>query len=202
MIVDNEEFDISALRQKNPEAFKELIRRFHPLLLSLVRPMVGDGAAEEIAQEAWIKVYDAIDRFEGRSQLKTWVSAIALNEARMHLRKHKQENSLTESMGEEGALDGKFRNDGSWRAAPMEWRSASVDDLLMRDNLIECIEKTMNQLPVNQSALLRLRDIEGLTFDAICNELDITASNARVLLHRARGELYQMLEHYEETGEC
>lgn len=84
----------------------------------------------------------------------------------------------------------------------MEWRSAGTDDLLMRDNLIDCIEKTMNRLPVNQSALLRLRDMEGLPFEAICNELDITASNARVLLYRARGELYQMLEHYEETGEC
>lgn len=200
--MENEEFDITALRQKDSIAFKSLISRFHPLLLSLVRPMVGDGPAEEIVQEAWIKVYDSIDRFEGRSQLKTWISAIALNEARMFLRKNKQEFTWTVSAGDDGVFDGRFRSNGSWSTPPLEWKAAGTDDLLMRDNLMDCIEKTMTHLPVNQSALLRLRDMEGLAFDAICNELDITASNARVLLHRARGELYQMLEHYEETGEC
>lgn len=200
--MDEEDLDLNALQQKDPAAFKTLISRLHPLLLSLVRPMVGDGPAEEIVQEAWIKVYNSIGRFEGRSQLKTWISSIALNEARMYLRRNKKEFSMTESAGDGGILDGRFRENGGWSAPPVKWRSAATDDLLMQDNLIECIERTMNRLPVNQSSLLRLRDMEGLPFEMICNELEVTASNARVLLHRARGELYQMLEHYEETGEC
>lgn len=200
--MEDNELDLSALRNKDPAAFKTLIGRLHPLLLSLVRPMVGDGPAEEIVQETWIKVYDSIGRFEGRSQLKTWISAIALNEARLYLRRHKKEFSMTESTGDGSVLDDRFHSNGSWSAPPEQWRSAAADDLLMQDTLLDCIEKTIHRLPVNQSALLRLRDMEGLPFETICNELEVTASNARVLLHRARGELYQMLEHYEETGEC
>ena len=57
-------------------------------------------------------------------------------------------------------------------------------------------------MPDQQRAMLELRDASGLGFDEICNELTITASNARVLLHRARTQLFKLVDHYQETGEC
>ena len=197
------EMDLEALRAGDETAFRQLIRLYHHTLLAVVRPLVGDAQAEEIVQEAWIKIHRACAGFEGRSQLKTWLCSIALNEARMHLRRHKRETDTTVSLApEHDSMADRFKPGGHWARPPAHWSSDSPDELLMQGNLLDCLEKTLAALPPNQESLLRLRDIEGLPFDNICNELEISASNARVLLHRARSYLYRMLEGYQETGEC
>ena len=197
------ELDLDALRAGDEAMFRELIRQYHHTLLAVVRPLVGEAQAEEVVQEAWLKIHRNCSGFEGRSQLKTWLCSIALNEARMHLRRHRREASLTVNVDESpDSMSDRFRPGGHWSRPPLQWGADSPDELLMQDNLIECLEKTLAALPRNQQSLLQLRDIEGLPFDTICNELDISASNARVLLHRARSFLYRMLEGYQETGEC
>lgn len=202
--MDNETINLAALRAGDPGEFRRLIRHYHHTLLAVVRPLVGDAQAEETVQEAWIKIHKACAGFEGRSQLKTWLCSIALNEARMVLRRQKREVQLDSSpaMEDIDGLADRFRPRGHWSRPPLQWTSDSPDELLMQENLIDCLKKTLAALPENQQAMLRLRDIEGLPFDSICNELDISASNARVLLHRARSFLYRMLEGYQETGEC
>lgn len=196
--------DLEALRAGDTEAFSDLIREHHHMLVVAVRPLVGDSRAEEVVQDVWIKVHKAIRHFEGRSHIKTWLCSIALNEARMFLRRHKREVSLDQlqTYDESDPLANRFHSDGRWSVQPSAWNSDAPETLLMQENLLDCIQKTLHALPDKQRSLLQLRDIEGLPFDTICNELDISASNARVLLHRARACLYTMLENYEETGEC
>ncbi|MCS3902577.1 RNA polymerase sigma-70 factor (ECF subfamily) [Methylohalomonas lacus] len=195
--------DLDALRAGDQAVFAELIRRYHTALLGLVRPMVGDAHAEEVVQEAWIKAHKHCSRFAGRSTIKTWLCSIAVNEARMQLRHDKRESELRmqDSSGEDPYLE-RFNSQGSWSSPPAAWQADSPEALLAQGNLADCLEKTLTQLPGNQQALIQLRDIDGEAFETICNELALSASNARVLLHRARGALYRMLEHYEETGEC
>lgn len=197
------EFNLAALRNGDEAEFTRLIRRYHNTLLGLVRPLVGDARAEEVVQEAWIKAHKACSRFEGRSQVKTWLCSIALNEARMLLRQQKQETQRRQFNSNDGDfLADHFTPGGHWRSAPARWNSDSPDELLMRSQLLDCLDKTLTALPGLQQALIRRRDIDGETFDQICNELDISASNARVLLHRGRSFLYKTLDHYQETGEC
>lgn len=202
--MDQEPIDLQALRSGDEHEFRRLIGHYHHTLLAVVRPLVGEDQAEETVQEAWIKIHKACASFEGRSQIKTWLCSIALNEAKMVLRRQKREVQIDAGAYENGMdnLQDRFKPGGSWARPPTAWSSDSPDELLMQDNLIDCLNKTLHALPDNQQALLRLRDIEGLSFENICNELEISASNARVLLHRARSYLYRMLEGYEETGEC
>jgi len=198
-----ESIDLAALRAGDEHAFRQLIRQYQNTLLAVVRPLVGDSQAEEVVQEAWIKVHRACSDFEGRSHIRTWLCSIALNEARMYLRRRKRETEMTVSSEDGGeSLQDRFTASGYWSRPPTTWNADAPEELLMQDNLMDCLEKTLAALPENQQHLIQLRDIQGLPFDKICNELGISASNARVLLHRARSQLYQMLEGYQETGEC
>lgn len=199
-----EDIDLDALRAGDKEIFVRLIRRYHHTLVAIVRPLVGEARAEETVQEAWIKIHKSCARFEGRSQIKSWLCSIALNEARMELRRQKREVD-TESASTMDSIDNlsdRFKPGGHWARPPLQWESDSPDELLMQANLLDCLNKHLDSLPAQQQALVRLRDIDGEAFESICNGLDISASNARVLLHRARSALYKMLEIYEETGEC
>ncbi|MEX0828078.1 MAG: sigma-70 family RNA polymerase sigma factor [Haliea sp.] len=203
MSPDIQEPDSEAFRRDKNAAFADLIRLHHGALLASIRSLVDASHVDEIAQRAWIKAFNAIEKFEGRSSIKTWLIRIAINEARMHYRENSRNVSLDqmETEGEE-PMAWRFKAGGHWSKPPAEWLESAPDELLMRQELLDCIEKTLAGMPVNQRSLLQLRDIEQLSFDDICNELGISASNARVLLHRARTYLYQFLDNYEETGEC
>lgn len=198
-----QEPDREAFRRDKNSAFADLIRLHHGALLAAIRPLVAASHVDEIAQRAWIKAFNAIEKFEGRSSIKTWLIRIAINEARMHYRETSRNVSLDqmEVEGEE-PMAWRFKAGGHWSKPPAEWLGSAPDELLMRQELLDCIEKTLQGMPVNQRSLLQLRDIEQLPFDDICNELGVSASNARVLLYRARAYLYQFLDSYEETGEC
>lgn len=198
------DIDLDALRAGDARVFQQLIRRYHPTMVAIVRPLVGEGQAEETVQEAWIKAHKHCARFEGRASVKTWLCSIAMNEAKMLLRSQKRENELRQ-FGVDNThdpLEDRFTASGSWQTPPSSWDGESPDALLMQTNLLDCLEKHAGALPAQQQMLIRLRDIENEPFDVICNELAISASNARVLLHRARSTLYKMVANYEETGEC
>lgn len=185
------------------EAFSQLVRDHHHTLLAATRSLVGDDVAHEVVQRAWIKAYNAICKFEGRSSIKTWLVSIAVNEARMYLRQHKREVSLDQMQTNDNEpLADRFKPGGLWAKPPAQWAEDSPDELLTREELLDCLRKILAGMPANQRALIELRDMNEMAFDDICNELELTASNARVLLHRARTHLYRFLDKFEETGEC
>ena len=196
---------LEQLKRGNQKLFSQLVRDHHHALIALATSIVGTSEAEEVVQNAWVKAYKAIAQFEGRSALRTWLSRIVINEAKMQLRSRKREQ-LFADMGDtddsHDALADRFTENGHWHKPSTNWHLDSPDALLMSADLEQCLEQLLAGIPANQRAVIEMRDSNGIPFDEICNELRISASNARVLLHRARAELFKLVDHYQETGEC
>ncbi|MBV1913988.1 MAG: sigma-70 family RNA polymerase sigma factor [Pseudomonadales bacterium] len=196
---------LPALKAGNKTQFSILVRDHHHALVALAIPIVGFSEAEEVVQIAWIKAYKAIASFEGKSKIRTWLSRIVINEAKMQLRARKKETLFSDLAGDgsdSDALADRFTQTGHWATPPATWHYDSPEALLMSDDLAQCLDRILTAMPNNQRAILEMRDSSELPFGEICNNLSISASNARVLLHRARAHLFKLVDHYQETGEC
>ncbi len=195
---------VAALRAGDEDAFRELARDWHAPLLRVARIFTPSRAvAEEVVQETWLRVLGALDRFEGRSSLKTWVFRILVNTAKT--RAQREGRSVPFSALQDPARvpepavdpDRFFPPDdpshpGGWSAPP---RDLPEDRLLAaetRDRIAAAIEA----LPPSQRAVISLRDVEGWTSDEVRNALDLSEVNQRVLLHRARAKVRAALEDY------
>jgi RNA polymerase sigma-70 factor (ECF subfamily) len=187
------EDDLGALRAGDEAAFTRLVDALHRPLVRLAEAFVGRGpTAEEIVQEAWLAVVDGIDKFEGRSTLKTWIGGIVANRARTRRAKDARELPFGTAADAEEAIDpARFRG-GFWKDPP-RW-SPSPDDLLERRRVREEIVAAIEELPDGQRAVITLRDIEEWSSEEVCNVLGISETNQRVLLHRARSRLRMALE--------
>jgi RNA polymerase sigma-70 factor (ECF subfamily) len=197
--------ELQKLKLGDKRLFTSLVRDHHHALIALAIPIVGHSEAEEVVQNAWLKAYKAIANFDGRSQPRTWLSRIVINEAKTQLRSRKRERlfaDIGETAEYEGILGDRFTEDGRWQKPPSHWHVDSPDDLLTSAHLEQCLEQLLTELPANQRALLEMHDSGGIPFNEICNNLAVSASNARVLLHRARTKLFKLVDHYQETGEC
>jgi RNA polymerase sigma-70 factor, ECF subfamily len=198
---DHEQLD--KLRQQDKQVFAALVRQYHGKLKAVARAMVGSAEAEEVVQEAWLSAWRALPSFEGRSSLKTWLTRIVLNAGHSRLRRRNETLSLDQIAGEHPSFWVRFDpDDGHWQQMPVSWRSDRPDGLLQQSELGDCLQKNLDRLPPLQRAVFTLRHVEDMEPEAICNALEISASNVRVLLHRARLKLFQVVEHYQETGEC
>lgn len=194
---------LALLRRQDKQAFALLVRQYHGKLKAIARAMVGAAEAEEVVQEAWLSAWRALPAFEGRSAVKTWLTRIVLNAAHSRLRQRHETLSLDQLAGEHPSFWERFDpDDGHWQQAPISWRSDQPDGLLQQTELGDCLQKNLDRLPSLQRAVFMLRHVDDMAPDDICNALDISASNVRVLLHRARLKLFQVVEHYQETGEC
>lgn len=189
-------------REQELAAFAGLVRSHHRALLQLARAL-GAEDAEEVVQSAWVKAWQAIGRFEGRAGLRTWLSRIVVNETHLHRRRRRREVSLDDLASGEDPLARDFNADGSWALPPCTWRRGEDPAaLLMAGELAECLQVLLARMPAGQRALLELRDGGELPFAEICSELQVSAANARVLLHRARQLVFKLVDRYQETGEC
>lgn len=197
---------LEQLRSGDPVLFAELVRDHHRALIALTVPIVGISEAEEVVQNAWLKAYQAIGSFAGKSAIRTWLGSIAINEAKMQRRQRKRELLFSdhgdENQNIEDGLAQRFTERGHWQHPPAHWHTDSPESLLTGEQLAECLERLLAAMPDNQRCILEMRDASGLSFEEICNALTVSASNARVLLHRARTQLFKLVDHYEETGEC
>ncbi|MGK2914710.1 MAG: RNA polymerase sigma factor [Porticoccaceae bacterium] len=195
---------LTRLRAGDRDAFASVVREHHRSLLGLARTLASANDVEEIVQTAWIKAFQAIAGFEGRSSLRTWLSRIVINEAHTRLRRRGREVFLDDITADgSDPLANRFASDGHWSVPPADWsQGEGPESLLMADQLAECLDQLMTAMPANQRILLEMRDVGGQSFDAICNDLAISASNARVLLHRARQLVFKLVDRYQETGEC
>ena len=195
---------VAALRAGDEAAFRDLIRLYGPGMLRVAQMYVSSRAvAEEVVQEAWLGVLKGIGRFEGRSSLKTWVFRIVANTAKT--RGQREARSLPFSAfgdDDEGATVSadRFLGDGTrfpghWAAPPASWAPLPEGSLLA-DETMAVVQRAIDRLPPAQRAVLTLRDVEGLEADEVCNALDLTETNQRVLLHRARAKVRAALEEY------
>ncbi len=194
---------IEGLLNQEEAAFRDAIKRFQPAMLYLAHSFVGNRIADEVVQEAWFSMIRALPRFEGRSSLKTWLLRIVANEAKTRLRKDSRLTSLDRLLEEDPSLVGRFEPGGHWgEKVPHTWSADSPDELLTSEELKDCMELVISKLPDLQAATLNLREQQGYSMKEICNILEVSESNVRVLLHRARNRLFQCIEHFQETGEC
>lgn len=198
---------IEALKRQGQAEFRLLVKHYHLRLLGFAASIAGRNVAEEVVQEAWLAIWRGLPAFEARASLKTWLYTIVRNECAGRLRKDKR--MPTVNIDEEQFADGidawfaaNFIEDGHWESAIPKWGMETPEQLLEEAQLRDCIEKNLLNLQALQRSVFRLRDIEQMALEEICNILDLSSSNVRVLLHRARLKLLQVVDHYQETGEC
>lgn len=202
MPIDDSEL-LSRLLAGDQQAFRALVATYQGAMRAVAIAIVGSAQADEVVQDAWLAAVRNLDGFQGRSSLKTWLLTITANTAKSRLRKVRREVSLDDLPAPHGSIDdARFAADGHWSPAPLAWHEDSPEALLAEEELRECLEKTLASLSELQRSVLLLRERQGLELDEICNLLDVSLSNVRVLLHRARLKVFATLEHFEETGEC
>jgi RNA polymerase sigma-70 factor (ECF subfamily) len=188
---------VAKLIDGDAAAFEFVVGQYHNIMLSVARAIVGEAFADEIVQDAWISAIKALPSFEGRSSLKTWLLHITSNGAKSRLRRESRQVSLDD--GWESVPADKFDQRGHRLDDVLPWNLDTPEALLENEQLQQMIEQSFQHLPANQRAVLTMYDMEGIGMTEICNILDISASNARVLLHRARTTLHHCIENYQEA---
>jgi RNA polymerase sigma-70 factor (ECF subfamily) len=195
---------VEALRRGDETAFMMLVDRYQPSMLRIARMYVSTRAvAEEVVQETWLGVLKGLDTFEGRSSLRTWIFRILTNIAKT--RGQREGRTLPFSALErpegvpEPAVDpSRFlppdheRWPGHWAARPEPW----PEERLLATETRAVVDAAIERLPPAQRAVITLRDVDGWSAEETRNALDVTETNQRVLLHRARSKVRQALEDY------
>jgi RNA polymerase sigma-70 factor (ECF subfamily) len=193
---------LARLRAGDERAFETLVERHYPTMLAVARHYVSSRAvAEEVVQEAWLGVLQGLDRFEGRSSLRTWILRILVNKAKTRGARDARTVPFASlaSVGEEPAVDPeRFRGPddpfpGHWRAYPGNWQRLPEETLAERETL-DVVLATIHQLPPPQRLVITMRDIQGCDAAEVCEALDVSEGNQRVLLHRARNKVRSALE--------
>ena len=191
---------VKALATRDSDAFAYLLDCYHAPLVRLAQQYVPSRAiAEEVVQETWLAVIQGIDRFEQRSSLKTWLFRIMVNIARS--RGVKESRSIP--FAPSATLDGdpvvdphRFRRfgrgRGQWKRPPHPWSEPEGNAL--HAETLETIRATVERLPSAQREVLTMRDLLGWSAAEVCDALEVTDANQRVLLHRARSKVRSALE--------
>jgi RNA polymerase sigma-70 factor, ECF subfamily len=196
---------VDALKKKDEAVFMELVERYRPAMLQIALAYTSSRAvAEEIVQDTWLAVLEGLDRFQGRSSLKTWIFGILMNVARRRGQRESRSvsfSSLEPTAASEPAVDRHGFEDatglhpGGWTSFPASWAAIPEAQLLSNETL-EHVRDAIQALPANQRQVIALRDLNGMSPAEACNVLGISETNQRVLLHRARSKVRSALERY------
>lgn len=193
---ENDAALIAAMIAGDSTAFEVAVALYHQKMVTIAKAIIGEAFAEEIAQDAWISAIRSLGEFAGRSSLNTWLIQITANAAKTRLRREKRQVSLDENWQE---TEDRFDPSGHWREPVSQWELETPEAILANNELSDIICQTFEQLPAQQQAVLTLYDLERESMTEICNILDISASNARVLLHRARSAIQQKIAQYQDN---
>jgi RNA polymerase sigma-70 factor, ECF subfamily len=204
-VVTEEEHLLAALRRGDEQAFAHLIDSYSPALLRLAKTYVRTSdVAEEVVQEAWLSVIRGLDRFEKRSSLKSWLFAILRNTAISRGERERRTipmSSLALEDDDGPLLDpDRFlpadhpRYPGHWALGPTAW--PVPEEGLLASETRQVIAAAIRELPTTQRTVIALRDVEGWSPAEVCDALELSEVNQRVLLHRARTRVRAALEHY------
>jgi RNA polymerase sigma-70 factor (ECF subfamily) len=195
---------VARLRAGDERAFEALVERHYPTMLAVARHYVSSRAvAEEVVQEAWLGVLKGIDRFEGRSSLRTWILRILVNSAKTRGAREARSVPFTalEAGADQPAVEPeRFRGPddpfpGHWRSYPGDWQRLPEEALSDRETLAVIIA-AIEQLPDAQRLVIAMRDIQGCSSEEVCAVLEVSEGNQRVLLHRARSKVRSALERH------
>jgi RNA polymerase sigma-70 factor (ECF subfamily) len=191
---------LDALRAGDEGAFAKLVDTYHAPMLRVARSYVATKeAAEDVVQEAWLGLIKGLDRFEGRSSLKTWLFRIVINRAMTRGGREARTVPFSSLAPDHPSVDpSQFNQSGRW--AGWWLRENSVSDLPERVVVAKesrsIIGEVISTLPANQRLVISLRDVQGFSSDETCQLLGVSEANQRVLLHRARTRVRAALERY------
>jgi RNA polymerase sigma-70 factor (ECF subfamily) len=207
VIVDEDSELLTRLRAGDEGAFMTVVDKYGPLMLRIALGYVRTRAvAEDVVQESWLGVLQGLERFEGRSSLKTWILRIVANRARTRAEREARSvplSSLAPEAGEDEPAVNPERflpadhptYPGAWAIAPHSWARLPEERLLASETLQQ-VRAAIAKLPPRQQEVILLRDVEGWEPEEVSAALDLTPGNQRVLLHRARSKVRADLEHY------
>lgn len=190
---------VRRLLRKDEQAFNALVSHYHPQFLRLARAYVSSNAlAEEVAQESWLGVLKGLSRFKGRSSLRTWLFRILTNRART--RGTVEGRSVPFSaLGERDPTDtgpDPFNGRGQWAITLQGWKGHLPDRLAENAQTRHELEKAIASLPSSQRIVVTLRDVQGWSPEEVCDLLEVSEANHRVLLHRARSAIRAHIDDY------
>jgi RNA polymerase sigma-70 factor, ECF subfamily len=197
---------VDGLRAGDEAIFAALVGRYGGAMLRVAQLYVRSRAvAEEVVQDAWIGVLKGSTRFEGRSSLKTWIFRIVTNVAKTRAVKEGRSVPFSALGPDEPSVEPeRFRGPedrypGHWAAFPSSWAGVPEERLLAAETLA-LVDNAIAELPAAQAIVITMRDVEGFDAVEVCDALEISESNQRVLLHRARSKVRRALEEYLDAA--
>lgn len=197
--------DDTALRERllagDEAAFASLVDSMHARLVRVARAYTGgdDALADEVVQEAWEGVVTGLGAFEGRASLKTWIFRIVVNRAKRRAVEAARMVPFSALGPPEAPAvpDERFGPEETWADPPRPLRDEmDPERLLLQREVLREVQRAIDALPPNQRLVILLRDVEGLEPEEACHVLEVSESNQRVLLHRARSRVRQAVERY------
>ncbi|HEY6649684.1 MAG TPA: sigma-70 family RNA polymerase sigma factor [Mycobacterium sp.] len=195
---------IAALRDSDEAAFAQLVDQYTPAMLGVARGYVPSREiAEEVVQETWIALLKGIDSFEGRSSLRTWLFAVMINIAKRRGLRERRDADAAVAAFTGGTVDpARFRTaddpyPGHWKQGeePSPFPDTPEGSVLGNE-LVDVARRELDRLPERQRIVVTLRDMLGFDSSEVCELLDVSIANQRVLLHRGRAAVRQVLEDY------
>jgi RNA polymerase sigma-70 factor (ECF subfamily) len=197
---------LARLRDGDEEAYMLLVEKYHAMLIRTALIYVHDrSVAEEVVQDTWIGFLQGLRRFEGRSTVKTWLFSILINRAKTQALRESHYvtagDMLTMDDADGATVDpARFHppgtpNAGEWSVKPNSWEEIPEERMLSLE-VREMARAAIDRLPPMQQQVITLRDVEGWDAEQVCESLNITNANQRVLLHRARAAVRRALELY------
>jgi RNA polymerase sigma-70 factor (ECF subfamily) len=182
---------LSRARTGDEEAFVTLVARYQQPMFRLACSMVpSQHVAEEAVQDTWLGVVRGIERFEGRASFKTWLFRILVNRVRSAGSREPTDPSIETIQAVDPT---RFDAEGQWADPVDNWTEES-EDRLDAATWVPILNSALNTLPPRQRQVVMLRDVEGLSNDEACAVLGISVGNQRILLHRGRTRLREVLD--------
>ena len=176
---------VLGLRLRDENAYLELVRRHTPLMLRVARSILGSAeAAEDVVQDTWVAVLRSVDGFEGRSTFKTWLMRILVNTARSRRARDARTVCWSTQPADAPVWDAVLAGRSAEAVGPLD-HAIAVEAW-------EVIRTALAGLPDRQRVVVVLRDVEGSTSE-VRAMLGLSVGNQRVLLHRGRARLRQLL---------
>jgi RNA polymerase sigma-70 factor (ECF subfamily) len=199
---------IARLKRGDEGAFDELVNQHHSALIRMAMGYVADReVAEEVVQDTWMTVIESLNRFEGRSSLRTWICGILIHKAKDRGVREKRHTTFSafesyDDDNDEAVDPSRFQQTGEWAGhwafPPQPWDDQTPEKLLASQQAVNAMQRAIEALPATLKEVLILRDVEGVDAKEVCEMLNITETNLYVRLHRARERVRVAVETYLE----
>ena len=195
---------LARLRAGDEQAFEALVASLYGTMLTVARSLrEGPRRRRGCRAGDLARRHRRLDRFEGRSSLKTWILSILVNQAKTRGAREARTvpfAALAPADDAPAVAPDRFRGPedqytGGWRSFPANW-DAAADSILQDRETLRVAMRAISELPLAQQTVIRMRDVEGYSSEEVCATLDVSEANQRVLLHRARSRVRSALERH------